>query len=77
MTTLTVNPVEDRLRTVLLVDAFVVGLSGVLLAATPPSWYGSAPSWLSVVAGIALALAAADVASRPAGGAAGSGSRAW
>ncbi len=61
MTTLTVNPVEDRLRTVLLVDAFVVGLSGVLLAATPPSWYGSAPSWLSVVAGIALALAAADV----------------
>ena len=61
MTTLTVNPVEDRLRSVLAVDAVVVGLSGVLLAATPSSWYGDLPGWLVRVAGVALAVAALDV----------------
>jgi len=61
MTTLVSRPAEDRLRTTLLVDAVVVGLSGVLLATTPSSWYGDLPGWLVRAAGIALAVAAVDV----------------
>jgi hypothetical protein len=61
MTTLLARPAEDRLRSVLAVDAVVVGLSGVLLAATPSSWYGDLPGWLVRSAGILLALVSAEV----------------
>ncbi|MFN2537489.1 MAG: hypothetical protein ABR549_04965 [Mycobacteriales bacterium] len=61
MTTLIARPVEDRLRTTLAVDAVVVGLSGVLLAATPSSWYGDLPGWLVRLGGILVALAAVEV----------------
>jgi hypothetical protein len=61
MTTLLARPAEDRLRSVLLVDAVVVGLSGVLLAATPSSWYGDLPGWFVRIAGVVLAVSAADV----------------
>jgi hypothetical protein len=61
MTTLVSRPAEDRLRTTLLVDAVVVGLSGVLLATTPSSWYGDLPGWLVRVAGVVLALVSAEV----------------
>ena len=61
MTTLVARPAEDRLRTTLLTDALVVGLSGVLLAATPSSWYGDLPGWVVRVGGIVLALVSAEV----------------
>jgi hypothetical protein len=61
MTTLIARPAEDRLRTVLRVDSAVVLLAGLLLALTPSSWYGDAPSWLSHAAGAALAVSAVDV----------------
>ena len=61
MTALTLSPAEDRLRTVLAVDALVVGLSGLLLAATPSSWYGDLPGWVVRVGGIVLALVSAEV----------------
>jgi hypothetical protein len=61
MTALLTHPVEDRLRTVLRVDSAVVLVAGLLLALTPSSWYGDAPSWLSHAAGAALAVSAVDV----------------
>ena len=61
MTTLITRPAEDRLRSVLAIDAVVVGLSGVLLAATPSSWYGNLPGWFVRVGGILLALVSAEV----------------
>ena len=61
MTTLLARPAEDRLRTVLRVDALVVGLAGVLLALSPSSEFGSMPSWLSHTAGALLAVSALDV----------------
>jgi hypothetical protein len=61
LTTPTASLLEDRLRSVLAVDAVVVGLCGVLLAGTPSSWYGDLPGWLVRVAGAVLAVAALDV----------------
>lgn len=61
MTTLIAHPLEDRLRSVLAVDSVVVGLCGVLLAATPSSWYGDLPGWFVRLGGIVLALSAVVV----------------
>ena len=53
---------EDQLRSLLRLDAVVVGLAGLVLALTPTAWYGDLPGWLSRAAGLALVLSAVIVA---------------
>lgn len=53
---------EDQLRSLLRLDAIVVGLAGLVLTLTPTAWYGELPGWLSVAAGAAMVLSAIDVA---------------
>lgn len=49
---------EDRLRTVLRVDAVVTGLAGLFAIVGPTSMYGDVPGWLPRGLGAAFVLAA-------------------
>jgi hypothetical protein len=53
---------EHQLRSLLRLDAVVVGLAGLVMALTPTSWYGDLPGWLSRAAGAGLVLSALAVA---------------
>lgn len=53
---------EDRLRTVLRVDAVVTGAVGLLALESPQDWYGGTPGWLVRTVGVALLLTALEIA---------------
>lgn len=60
---------EDRLRTVLRVDAVVTAAVGLLALESPQDWYGGAPGWLVRTVGVLLLVTAVEIAllSRSAG----------
>ena len=65
VTALTTTPAattEERLRTVLRVDAVVTGAAGLFALLSPASTYGDVDSWLPRTLGIAFVLAALVVA---------------
>ena len=62
VTTTGIRTTEDRLRTVLRVDAVVTGAVGLFGQLGPTSSYGDAPAWLPRVVGLALLAFAIELA---------------
>ena len=62
VTTSVTRSAEDRLRTVLRVDAAVTGAVGLFGLLGPISTYGDVPGWLPRVVGAVLLAVALDVA---------------
>ena len=52
---------EDRLRTVLRVDAVVTGAVGLLALESPQDWYGGTPGWLVRTVGVVLLVTALEI----------------
>jgi hypothetical protein len=61
LTTSVTRTTEDRLRTVLRVDAAVTGAVGLFGLLGPTSTYGDVPGWLPRVVGAVLLAVAVDV----------------
>jgi hypothetical protein len=61
ITTSVTRATEDRLRTVLRVDAAVTGAVGLFGLLGPTSTYGDVPGWLPRVVGAVLLAVAVDV----------------
>lgn len=53
---------EDRLRTVLRVDAVVTAGVGLLALVSPLSWYGDTAGWLVRTVGVVLLVVGVDLA---------------
>jgi hypothetical protein len=62
VTTSGIRTTEDRLRTVLRVDAVVTGAVGLFALLGPVSSYGDAPGWLPRILGLAFLAFAIELA---------------